>query len=253
MPRSATTKNAVSVPAVILPGADMVSLHLPAELSFDEWVQYGQYIRVLDLATPWYIGEWAARADQWPEGQQIIADFYGIDEKLVYDYRITSEKFPPDRRRPGLSYNHHREVRYYKPDDKADDLLEQAELEGWDCKTLRAKAQSAKLKAQITVELRKEGPFFAVHPERIPIKVSDVVARTAPREERQIEIDTNERKWFALLELLQEALDAGFEVKRIAQTLAPAQLDELMQAVVASKDKLIEVIEELERLGIEPC
>jgi hypothetical protein len=128
------------VPAVVLPGATLLSLNLPVDLDSEKWLIYGRYLGVLGKGFQWWLGEWVDRAAQYDEGQQavsVLAEQLGMAEERLMQYKIVHRRFPVSRRRAKVDWTLHWEVRYLEPPEKADELLERAEVERWNARRIR--------------------------------------------------------------------------------------------------------------------
>jgi hypothetical protein len=248
-----------NVPAVILPNATPLSLNLPDTLTFDQWMSYGCYLRVLGKGFNWWLVEWLIAADRFPKGVQSIADLWGDKgERWLYKIRSVGSRFTVEgkdaqgqrtaRRRAELDWSEHAEVAYLPP-DTADDLLDQAILNGWNTKDLRNNAKEAKVRLGIGGDRNgqplREG-FVPVAPP-----VSDATARET---EREVRLDlvpdvANLAEFTASLKLAADNCQWFLE---LAKTPTPEQIDGIMVAASHLIDALCEVQLTCEKCGAEP-
>ena len=109
------------------------------KLDFDEWEQVGTYMREMNRAIGFVLGDWL----NWGEetyGEKYSQAFDGDSTEFEYqtlrNYAWVCAAIPMKRRRESLSFSHHMEVAACEPDQQ-DALLTQAEEEGWNTKELR--------------------------------------------------------------------------------------------------------------------
>lgn len=124
------------------PGPDQVlltrvGLQIPAELSFEDWERAGHRLSGIVDSSSWCLGDWLAF------GKQKYADRYksainsaGLQYQTLRNYAWVSRQFDLNRRRPGLTFQHHAEVASLPRGDQ-DRLLDMAEREMWTTKQLR--------------------------------------------------------------------------------------------------------------------
>lgn len=113
-------------------------LELPADLSYDEWADYGERLFAMERGVMWAIGDW------WRYGEHK----YGERAAAVLDSRFSYQTFrdagwvsaaiEPSRRRDTLSFNHHRDVASL-PADEQNYWLGEAERGEWSVHELRAR------------------------------------------------------------------------------------------------------------------
>lgn len=113
-------------------------LSLPADLSFDEWADYGERLFSMERGVMWAIGDW------WRFGEHR----YGERAAAVLDSRYSYQTFrnagwvsdhiESSRRRDSLSFGHHAEVASL-PVEEQDYWLDQAETGEWSRNELRAR------------------------------------------------------------------------------------------------------------------
>ncbi|ALE77155.1 LmbU family transcriptional regulator [Pseudonocardia sp. ICBG1122] len=107
-------------------------------VDFDAWSRAGcQLSGVLD-SSAWWLGDWLVF------GKKHFADRYqrgiekaGLSYQTLRNYAWVARRFALERRRPGLTFQHHAEVASL-PEEAQDQLLRHAEDEGWTTKQLRA-------------------------------------------------------------------------------------------------------------------
>lgn len=121
----------------------------------EHWVQQGRVIADRLSHTHWDLGDWARTI---PDGvvDETAADMVGVSIGQLRTCRWLARRFPPARRRAGLSYSHHLEVAAL-PGEAADRLLDLAAGERWSVVQLRREARRAAVEADIE-RLRDETP-----------------------------------------------------------------------------------------------
>lgn len=113
-------------------------LSLPADLSFDEWADYGERLFAMERGVMWAIGDW------WRFGEHR----YGERAAQALDSRYSFQTLAnagyvagaveTSRRREVLSYSHHAEVAAL-PTEEQDYWLDAAESGEWSRNELRAR------------------------------------------------------------------------------------------------------------------
>lgn len=238
MPRRRQVVPQETLPAAIVPWATVTGLAIPAEITFDEWVASGLYLKVSYFAHKWWLVDWLLKGEDFgDQGRQAVAEMWGMNEHSLISILSAGSRFPPERRRPELSFEHHREVAYM-PEELADDLLDKAIAENWTCKFLRGRAREKKLEHGIPLGPNPHGP------------VSDQVARIAPRIGRDVE--PSETAHDELLRTAQTAVDCTAEFFDAAQDIEREGYDKLYLKANAAKSALLDLMERLEKAGVEP-
>jgi len=119
--------------------------------TIEEWEALGHYLSVLHGALQFLIGDWLnVGEERFGEKASQAMDATGWDLETLVQYRRVAEQVPYNRRVPGLSFSHHREVGDLDA-DTADEWLSKAQSEGWSSNRLRrelnavTRPESAKL------------------------------------------------------------------------------------------------------------
>lgn len=125
-----------------LPGdVSEVSLRLPEDLSFEDWRSYGQQLARVTKACMWWLGDWWAFGEhRYGERAQAVLEADGYAFKTFANAAAVARKFETSRRREVLPFTHHAEVAALEP-QKADELLDEAEANGWSSRELRQAVQ----------------------------------------------------------------------------------------------------------------
>jgi hypothetical protein len=109
--------------------ARALSLELPPNTPFEEWIAIGTRIAAERNRSAWRLGDWWRLGGlAYGERRRIVEapGWIGPSFAMMADYAWIAGKFAPERRRKSLSLQHHREVASLAP-DKADALLIWAE------------------------------------------------------------------------------------------------------------------------------
>lgn len=141
------------------------ALHLPATVTWDEYVEIGRRLGQVATASRWWIGDWILIGEAlFGEAQAQALDATGLSEEYLLRIVRVAKAFPPSRRRPELSWLCH-EVVAGLPEELQDEWLDRAVQEGWSDRELRR---------QLRDRARREaGPIYR-NPEREPVlPVSD--------------------------------------------------------------------------------
>jgi thiol-disulfide isomerase/thioredoxin len=123
---------------------DRRRLNLPAELPFDRWQAIGKKIGVLADGSLWWLADWAFHGSSvHGERYHQAVGVTGLDERTLRKHAWVAERFPPSRRRDGLSFAHHAEVAFL-PEAEQDAWLERAEQNRWSLNELRSELRRAR-------------------------------------------------------------------------------------------------------------
>ena len=114
-------------------------LGLRAGMSFDAWVRAGRRIDQVANAATWARGDWLvfgerAYGPRYKEALRTIP----LDYQTLRNYAWVARRFPPQRRHPGLSFQHHAELASL-PEAEQDLWLGRAARLGWSRNELRTK------------------------------------------------------------------------------------------------------------------
>ncbi len=136
--------------------ADATHLELNPDATLAEWEAVGRRLLEGREASDWWVGDWLAQGwrrfatdDQGneisaraAELRTMVAGMTTLDLDVLRAARDTAEKVPPRRRRRTLSFAHHQQV-LELDDQRADELLDQAEAEGLESSDLKAAVRKA--------------------------------------------------------------------------------------------------------------
>lgn len=115
-----------------------LSAHKPHKPpSFDDWQQLGEYLRWMEGAIHWLIGDWVRYGEQhFHERASQAVDATGWALDTVKQTAWVAERVHPERRDPDLSYSHHREIADLPPTDQSR-WLKRAKRDGLSVEKLR--------------------------------------------------------------------------------------------------------------------
>jgi N6-adenosine-specific RNA methylase IME4 len=115
--------------------ASPLGLGLSTDLSIEEWAEIGRQLRHMAEGVMWWLGDWWAYGTQhYGERAAAVAQGIGWAFQTCVNAGSVARRFEPNRRRLLLSWSHHAEVANRVD---ADELLDQAEAEGWSREELR--------------------------------------------------------------------------------------------------------------------
>lgn len=79
--------------------------------TFAEWEGIGVLLTQIEKAAQWWIGDWMllGESDFSERASQAVGET-GLQVETVKQYAWVAERIPPDRRRPELTFTHHRAV-----------------------------------------------------------------------------------------------------------------------------------------------
>lgn len=140
-------------PLVVASRHSLVSLDLPDELPFDQWVVIGSHLSMADHAVSWWVGDWWAFGERRygvRKAQVDADDWNGPAFDTCAACAVVAKAFETCRRRQVLTFGHHREVAWKDLTiADADDLLDRAEAEDWSVMRLRAAVRELRASKRI--------------------------------------------------------------------------------------------------------
>jgi hypothetical protein len=154
IPAAAVTSGADATP--IASAADATHLELRDDITLDQWATLGRRLLEGREASDWWVGDWLAEgwrrfatdddgnevSARAAELRSLVAGMTTLDLDVLRAARDTAERTPPRRRRRTLSFAHHQQV-LDLDDQRADQLLDQAEHEGLESSDLKAAVRKA--------------------------------------------------------------------------------------------------------------
>jgi hypothetical protein len=130
-----------------------VGLHIPTLLSFAEWELAGRRLSGIVDSSCWWLGDWLVYGkDQYADRYQRGIAAVGLQYQTLRNYAWVARRFPLNRRRAALTFQHHSELASL-PVEEQDKWLDKAEQENWTTKQLRHAVHLARRKA-----VRAQGP-----------------------------------------------------------------------------------------------
>lgn len=94
-------------------------LLLPEDLAIDTWRQIGEQIFAVSESSVWWLGDWLVfGARKYPDRYKRAMRETSLDYQTLRNYAWVARRFPPSRRRSGLSLQHHIEVAALPPDEQ---------------------------------------------------------------------------------------------------------------------------------------
>ncbi len=121
-----------------------LGLRFPEALSYAQWMRAGHSVARIASTSAWFVGDWlVCGQNRYQDRYREAVEAVGLDYQTVRNYAWVARRFPVERRRDGVSFQHHAEVASLDPPDQ-DRLLAEAEAHGWSRNVLRAQVQSVK-------------------------------------------------------------------------------------------------------------
>lgn len=116
----------------------------PATPTLGEWRAKAGRLLKIQRAVPWALGDHLLVGEQ-AFGERIAAalDELGLEIGEAVELARVGSRFPPERRRRGLSFAHHTAVADLEPVD-ADRLLDAAEAAGWTVRRLEREVRGTR-------------------------------------------------------------------------------------------------------------
>ncbi|GGO48543.1 hypothetical protein GCM10012286_44430 [Streptomyces lasiicapitis] len=121
------------------------SLSLPEYLPLEHWKTIGEQIFAIVDSSAWWLGDWLVFGQQtYPHRYRDAIEQTSLDYQTLRNYAWIARKFPPSRRRDGLSLQHHAEVAAL-PAEEQDRWLGEAESRAWSRNELRRHLRAARV------------------------------------------------------------------------------------------------------------
>ncbi|WP_217554649.1 LmbU family transcriptional regulator [Streptomyces sp. GbtcB6] len=153
-------------------GTDRTSLRLPARLPLDDWLHIGHTLREAADSAAWWLGDWLVYGqDRFPERYRHAIDGTALDYQTLRNYAWIARKFPPGRRRAGLSMQHHAEVAAL-PSALQDLWLDRAAAMTWSRNELRRRIRAGAVSPSPARKSAPEGEAEKSEPAELRLPVS---------------------------------------------------------------------------------
>jgi hypothetical protein len=124
--------------------ATRTALFLKPGMAFETWRDVGAQVGSLNDASTWWIGDWLAYGVKtYPDRYRTAIEATGFGYQTLRNYAWVAGRFPPPRRRPGLSFGHHADVAALDEVDQETWLL-RATLNAWTRAELRRQLRAAR-------------------------------------------------------------------------------------------------------------
>lgn len=135
----------------VTPGGRIVTtrigLLMSSDLSLDDWATAGRKLARRADSTSWCLGDWLAHGQLRFSGRYPrAAAEIGLDTQSLRNYAWPARRFAHERRRPGLSLQHHAEVASL-PVPEQDRRLDLAERGRWSRNELRRRIRETRRRA----------------------------------------------------------------------------------------------------------
>ncbi|WP_063753646.1 LmbU family transcriptional regulator [Kutzneria sp. 744] len=118
-------------------------LHIPEGLSFSEWKVAGRRLSGILDSSCWWLGDWLVFGkEQYSDRYQRGVEAVNLSYQTLRNYAWVARRFPLERRRAQLSFQHHSEIASL-PDDEQEQWLDEAEARSWTTKQLRSAVRMA--------------------------------------------------------------------------------------------------------------
>jgi predicted HicB family RNase H-like nuclease len=119
------------------------SLVLARDLPIEAWCDIGRQIFMVSESSVWWLGDWLVFGERaYPGRYKRAMQATKLNYQTLRNYAWAARRFPPARRRAGLSLQHHVEVAGLPPDEQ-DHWLELAERFRWSRDELRRQLRAS--------------------------------------------------------------------------------------------------------------
>jgi len=118
--------------------ATTISLEIPENTTFDEWLKIGEKLKYAYKFTKWAVGDWLNFGERkYGEMFAQAMDDTGLEYHTLQNYKYVSGHVQISSRRDNLSFSHHALVAALPQQDQ-EELLNKAEELGWTRAEMRA-------------------------------------------------------------------------------------------------------------------
>ncbi|WP_173136578.1 LmbU family transcriptional regulator [Kibdelosporangium persicum] len=123
-------------------------LALPARMPLDEWRRIGRQIFTISDSSAWWLGDWLIYGQtEYSDRYKRAIEETGLDYQTLRNYAWVARKFPRERRRESLTFQHHAEVASL-PEAEQDDWMDRAEKHNWSRNELRNRVKASRRAGQ---------------------------------------------------------------------------------------------------------
>ena len=124
------------------------AMAVAGEASFADWSRCGAFLQRAAAACRWWVGDWINYGEaNYGERYAQALDATGLDPDTLTFVASVARRFPPGRRRAGLSFRHHAEAATLPP-ERADAVLADAESEGLSTRQVRERVRAERAVAR---------------------------------------------------------------------------------------------------------
>ncbi len=121
-----------------------VALLLPSEMLYPEWERTGQQLVGVLSSSAWWLGDWLIYGrEQYSDRYEKAVRAAGLQYQTLRNYAWVAGKYPVDRRRVTLSFQHHAELAGASVEEQ-ERWLQRAQEHGWSLRQLRSAYQDAR-------------------------------------------------------------------------------------------------------------
>lgn len=109
----------------------LTGIEFAGDIPYEQWERLMSTVSHMEMAAQWAIGDALNYgASRYGEKYSQAIEVTGHSYQALANYSWVARNVPPDVRRPGLSWTHHRAVAKLDPQAQ-DTILRQAEAEQW--------------------------------------------------------------------------------------------------------------------------
>ncbi|MFI6901792.1 LmbU family transcriptional regulator [Nonomuraea sp. NPDC050394] len=126
-----------------------VGLVLPQAMPFSSWERLGKQIALITDSSTWWLGDWINYGERvYPDRYQRAVAGTSLNCQTLRNYAWVARRFPMNRRRDRLSFQHHAELASLPPEEQ-DEWLDLAEQNRWSRNQLRRQLRNRSVGARV--------------------------------------------------------------------------------------------------------
>ncbi len=132
-----------SIVSGMISNAQRTHLHLPTDIPLEDWKSLGEQIFVIWDSSGWWLGDWLVYGqDHFPSRYRIAINETSLSYQTLRNYSWIARKFPVERRRKELSFQHHSEVASLT-EEMQEKWLDRCQKFNWSRNELRRRIKAA--------------------------------------------------------------------------------------------------------------
>ncbi|TDC10066.1 LmbU and cloE [Nonomuraea longispora] len=209
--RSPAAPSRLGLPSTVL--TKRVGLVLPQAMPYASWERLGKQIALITDSSTWWLGDWLNYGEKsFPDRYQRAIAGTSLNYQTLRNYAWVARRFPMNRRRDRVSFQHHAELASLAPDEQ-DEWLDRVEQNRWSRNQLRH-------------QLRNKCVGARVRPQETPVTLHIDHSREERWQQAAGEAQRTLHEWMTMV--LDQVADLLLLPERRTRNLALPAGDEMI-------------------------